>query len=476
MKPEIGRAGEECAKADGRELWVLGEMYEVAGMLEWLLEEGIDSSNVCAVYEFGLVPEGVDRQQVLARCRAIFGKGRWPPDEAGMRGVGRGAIKGLVLAYARRAEFIVMGWRRVRDIVHVLEKWVSANGGLYGGGDVSGFREIIGELDLDKLRVPLEALREVLGGCEYVDDLWVAGIILNREKADINAYAYESEYKVTRQIDVGDNFKMMGRIAVDTSTAQLRLGVLEPAGNPQSRVAIINVDDGEREATIGSGELTGHTLKFSSGIAFSGAGELYVSDVQEHRIQVYDREGRFLRRFGSKGRNRGQFDHPHGMCFTADGNLVVADGENHRVQIFREDGSFVRTFGRRGTDLGEFLVPTDVCGGPDGTIAVLDKCNCRIQVFRAEGEVLWDFGEFGKGPGHFLEPNDVSTGCRGEIIVSDFTRRDVQIFSRRGELLQIVGPDGDSKVSWNERPWAACTDAEGRLFVVDGDGSIVVLS
>jgi hypothetical protein len=473
LKSEIGRAGEECAKADGRELWVLGEMYEVAGMLEWLLKEGIDGSNVCAVYEFGLVPEGVDRERLLAKCLSIFGKGvRWPPGGAGLRGVGREAIKGLVLGHARQGGGKRMGWRHVRDSVHLLEEWVSVNGGLYGGGDVSGFREVMRELDL--LGMPLKALREVLGGCEYVDDMWAAGIVLNRE-TDLNANACEVEYKVTRQIDVGGNFKIMGRIAVDTSAARSRVAVFEPGiSNPRSRVAIINVDDGELVATIGPGDLTENILKFTSGIAFSGSGELYVSDAQENRIQVYDREGRYLRRFGRKGRSRGQFDHPHGMCFAADGNLVVADGENHRVQIFREDGSFVRMFGRRGTDFGEFLVPTDVCGGPDGSIAVLDKCNCRIQVFDGEGEFLCCFGEFGKGPGQFLEPNDVSAGPRGEIIISDFTRKDVQIFSRRGKLLQIVGPEGDSKVSWNDQPWAAGTDAEGRLFVVDG--SIFVLS
>ena len=32
---------EECAKADGRELWVLGEMYRVRGMREWLLEDKV---------------------------------------------------------------------------------------------------------------------------------------------------------------------------------------------------------------------------------------------------------------------------------------------------------------------------------------------------------------------------------------------------------------------------------------------------
>ena len=50
-----GRGGRECAKADGRELWVLGELYEVAGMRDWLLDEGLQGGNFGAAYEFWLV-------------------------------------------------------------------------------------------------------------------------------------------------------------------------------------------------------------------------------------------------------------------------------------------------------------------------------------------------------------------------------------------------------------------------------------
>jgi len=59
--------------------------------------------------------------------------------------------------------------------------------------------------------------------------------------------------------------------------------------------------------------------------------------------------------------------------------------------------------------------------------------------------------------------------------VADSVREDVQVFSGEGELLQIIGPEGDSKVSWREHPWdvAACVD--GRLFVTDGT-SVVLLS
>ena len=125
-----GRAGEECARADGRELWVLGEMYEVAGMREWLLEEAIDGSNVLGAYEFGMLGEGVDREGIVARCLGVAEEAGWAFEEASLRGVGREAVEGLALERARQGgDGRRLGWRCVRDAVRVFECWTRANGG-----------------------------------------------------------------------------------------------------------------------------------------------------------------------------------------------------------------------------------------------------------------------------------------------------------------------------------------------------------
>lgn len=95
-----GRAGKECAKADGRELWALGEMHGVVGMLEWLLEEGIDGSNVMGAYEFGLVPEGVERGGIAGRCVCVVEEVGGAVEEAGLQRAGMDAVKGLALTVA----------------------------------------------------------------------------------------------------------------------------------------------------------------------------------------------------------------------------------------------------------------------------------------------------------------------------------------------------------------------------------------
>jgi hypothetical protein len=78
-------------------------------------------------------------------------------------------------------------------------------------------------------------------------------------------------------------------------------------------------------------------------------------------------------------------------------------------------------------------------------------------------------------PGRFAIPSSIATGRCGEIIICDDEQEDVRVFNPEGELLQVIGPGGDSEVEWQGRLQGVCTDAEGRLFIVDGN-SLVVLS
>jgi len=57
------------------------------------------------------------------------------------------------------------------------------------------------------------------------------------------------------------------------------------------------------------------------------------------------RKETFLQVFGSKGNGDGQFTYPHGVVVGQQGYYIVADHNNHRIQIFNSQGQFVRKFG-----------------------------------------------------------------------------------------------------------------------------------
>lgn len=61
---------------------------------------------------------------------------------------------------------------------------------------------------------------------------------------------------------------------------------------------------------------------------------------------------------------------------------MVCDGENHRVQVFELDGKFVGKLGEKGSELGEFNRPFSAAVLSNDQIVVCDNNNRRIQIFQ----------------------------------------------------------------------------------------------
>jgi len=90
-------------------------------------------------------------------------------------------------------------------------------------------------------------------------------------------------------------------------------------------------------------------FKFPSSVACTSRGEIVVADCNNHRVQVFNRNGKFLFKIGGpKSRNgNSQFSFPSGVTVDQRNNnqIVVADSWNHRIQVFDEKGTFLRVLG-----------------------------------------------------------------------------------------------------------------------------------
>jgi sugar lactone lactonase YvrE len=82
------------------------------------------------------------------------------------------------------------------------------------------------------------------------------------------------------------------------------------------------------------------------------------------------------------------FDSPVDMAVDEAGNIFILDSGNQRIQVFGPDSKYVRTIGRRGQGPGEFASLNSIAVDRKGNFHVLDDAQKRIQVFTPQGEVL----------------------------------------------------------------------------------------
>jgi DNA-binding beta-propeller fold protein YncE len=165
-------------------------------------------------------------------------------------------------------------------------------------------------------------------------------------------------------------------------------------------------------------EATGsRKLNEPNDVAFSRNGDVFV--VQGHtpgpggdaRVLKFDKQGRFVKSWGGKGKGTGRFDVAHAVAVDAQGRLWVADRENQRIQIFDAEGTFIREIKYAGLPCGlefkgQYLY---MVNGFAGQILRLDL----------SGKVLAATGKAGTGAGEFGEAHAIAVSPKGDIYVAD---------------------------------------------------------
>jgi DNA-binding beta-propeller fold protein YncE len=174
----------------------------------------------------------------------------------------------------------------------------------------------------------------------------------------------------------------------------------------------------------------------------SGCGDhLYISDGYGNaRIHKYTPAGKLLSSWGEPGTDPGQFNIPHNICCDPDGWIYVADRENHRVQIFDRDGKWETQWNYLHRPNGMCLArgANPLCyigeGGPSGEInRDWPNIGPRVSIHTTKGhEVVARLGKphAGIAPGQFTSPHGIAVNSRGDIFVGELSGRSWGRFSK----------------------------------------------
>jgi sugar lactone lactonase YvrE len=167
--------------------------------------------------------------------------------------------------------------------------------------------------------------------------------------------------------------------------------------------------------------------------AVDSLGEIWICEYgATERIQRFATDGaELLVSFGRFGTRPGELNRAEGLCVDAEDRLYVADSCNHRIQVFDRDGHWLRSYGRAGTGRGELSYPYDIRVDGAGNQYVCEFGNSRIQVFDAQDNPLEIVGGPGAAPGQFSNPWSIALDSAGNLYIADAGNHRVQKLLRR---------------------------------------------
>jgi DNA-binding beta-propeller fold protein YncE len=183
-------------------------------------------------------------------------------------------------------------------------------------------------------------------------------------------------------------------------------------------------------------------------VTWDPQGNIYISDGYiNSRVAKADRNGNWLKSWGRKGDQPGEFNTPHNIAADAEGHIYVADRFNRRIQVFDGDGNFLRqitidvpfdhdarpAIGNKpdpNAKKGTFApgAPWTVCitPPPNQVIFTSDAYPGRLYKLSLDGKVLGVLGESGKQPKQFGWIHEIACPNEHTVYVAELLNWRIQ--------------------------------------------------
>ena len=233
---------------------------------------------------------------------------------------------------------------------------------------------------------------------------------------------------------------------------------------------------------------------------------IYVADRQNNRVQVLNRNGGYLFKFGDTDAT-GKLNRPFTIAIS-EKKVFVTSAETKCVLVYDLNETFLKQIGKKGTGDGEFLCPFGIAiNEVNGDIYVCDFYSNQVQIFSKDYSFISHFGnEILKSPrdikltrdyifvlcdnnpflvkfdynltqvhnvisksisGHLKCPLGMVIDGDGKLIISDCNNQAVFIFNPKGKLLRKL----TDSIS---RPAGVAIDSQGRIIVVSLDNRVLI--
>jgi hypothetical protein len=178
--------------------------------------------------------------------------------------------------------------------------------------------------------------------------------------------------------------------------------------------------------------IPGDSFVRTAGVAWDKDGNIYVADgvaanAGNARVAKFDKDGHFIKSWGQRGTETGQFNSLRGIALDAQGNVYVADAGNKRIQVFDGDGTPKAQIANVG-------IPAAICITP-GAHQYLYTSNSNdaesldngeIYKLELDGRIVGKFGRAGRLPKEFNMVNAIDCRTENDLLVGELGNWRVQ--------------------------------------------------
>jgi NHL repeat len=178
--------------------------------------------------------------------------------------------------------------------------------------------------------------------------------------------------------------------------------------------------------------IPGDSFIRTADVAWDRTGNIYVADGVSPtggnaRVAKFDKDGHFIKSWGYRGSEPGQFNVLHGIALDAQGNVYVADAGNKRIQVFDGNGTVKSQITNIGTPYAICITPGQhqyLYSSNSNDPETLD--NGEIYKLELDGRVVAKFGRAGRLVKEFGTVNAIDCRNENELLVGELLNWRVQ--------------------------------------------------
>jgi len=179
-------------------------------------------------------------------------------------------------------------------------------------------------------------------------------------------------------------FDRLTHVAVDDEGIRVYAVDTGGVGSENHHIRVFDVETGKHLRDIGKRGNKEGELNLPRDIALDKAGNIYVVDGGNFRVQIFNRDGDFVQQVGKLGRQYGSFARPKGIAIDSQGNIYVSDAAHGNYQIFDPDGKLLLFVGSRSEkfERAAYMLPAGIDIDEDGRVYIIDQYFRKLDIYR----------------------------------------------------------------------------------------------